>query len=200
MACNHINVFDQNAVAATVRSQPAFQEAFGRTFVPAKVEYFMRPRLRKIMEAIGAVPVVRPQDISHIPDNLSLQAKLGKRFIKTASRRLDNGQHMFIFPEGTRNKRNPREIADIKGGIGKMAKGLVGREVVVVPMALWYGDNPSLKDTLTPNLHIGSPITGPFSRSGEVVGPLNEAMRHCLQEAISRKEHELQIRNNGGGW
>lgn len=193
MGCNHINVFDQNAVGATLFSERAFKGAIGNTFVPAKVEYFMRPRLRKVMEAIGAVPVIRPQDIQHIPDNLRLQARAGRLLIQTASQRLNNGQHMFIFPEGTRNKGDLRELGEIKGGIGKIAKGVVKREVVIVPMALWYGENPSLKDTLTPNLHIGTPIEGPFKTSRQVVSPLNEALEHCLREAIERNELQTTV-------
>lgn len=185
MASNHINVFDQNAIAAAVYSEPAFQAVIGNTFVPAKVPYFLRPRLRTLMEAVGAIPVVRAQDVEGVVDGVPKQAKAALRLIKTCSKKLENGQHMFIFPEGTRNKGDLHELGKINKGIGRIACGVEGRGVAIVPMGLWYGNDPKFTDTLQPNLHVGAPIEGPFENPGQALSLLRGAMRHCLDTAIA---------------
>lgn len=187
MASNHINVFDQNAVAAALYSEPAFQEAIGNTFVPAKVPYFLRPRLRTLMDAVGAVPVVRSQDIKGMEGGVSKQAKAALRLIKTCSAKLENGQHMFIFPEGTRNKGDLHELGKINKGIGRIACGVKDKSVAMVPMGLWYGDDPKFIDTLRPNLHVGTPIEGPFDSPNKAILMLRGAMKHCLDQAIAEK-------------
>jgi 1-acyl-sn-glycerol-3-phosphate acyltransferase len=188
MASNHINIFDQNAIAAVVYSQPAFQDVIGNTFVPAKVPYFLRPRLRSLMEMVGAVPVVRAQDVEGIDDGISMQAKAALRLIKTCSKKLEKGQHMFIFPEGTRNKGDLRELGKINKGIGRIACGVKDRDIAIVPMGLWYGDDPKFADTLRPNLHVGTPIEGSFENPNQVLSLLRGAMRHCLDEVTADKE------------
>lgn len=187
MASNHINIFDQNAVAATLYAEPAFQEAIGNTFVPAKVPYFLRPRLRTLMESVGAVPVVRSQDVEGVEGGVVKQAKAALRLIATCSRKLENGQHMFIFPEGTRNKGDLRELGKINKGIGRIACGVKDRNVAMVPMGLWYGDDPKFIDTLRPSLHVGTPIEGPFDNPNKAMLMLRGAMKHCLDQAIAKK-------------
>ncbi len=188
MAGNHINVFDQNAIAAAVYSEPAFQAVIGNTFVPAKVPYFLRPRLRTLMEAVGAIPVVRAQDVEGVVDGVPKQAKAALRLIKTCSKKLENGQHMFIFPEGTRNKGDLRELGKINKGIGRIACGPESRDVAIVPMGLWYGDDPTFADTLRPSLHVGTPIEGPFENPNQAVSLLRGAMRHCLDRAVADRD------------
>lgn len=182
IAGNHITMFDQFPVAAAVRSEPVLQPIQRNTFIPAKPSYFHDNRYRFLIDKLGAIPVFRPKDAKG--DAQPLLADSTKRFIDVCAERVANGEHMFIFPEGTRKRERPEYIERVERGIGRIAAAASQRApIAILPVALWYGQNPKKFDWVKPAIHFGTPILPPFNTHRDVTDRLTESLNHCVAEA-----------------
>lgn len=179
LACNHLTMVDQFPVAAALQKDATFKSALGNMFIPAKAPHFEQKIAQRILSAMGAVPVFRPQDVAG-SDEVFKDSTYS--FIDMAIQKINAGQHMFIFPEGTRNKNDPSRLGTINGGIARIAMGVADdTPIAVVPVGLWYGDTP-----LQPSVVVGSPINGPFAKRNEVMTPLRAGLATCVQQAIAQ--------------
>lgn len=184
IASNHLVIADQFPIAAALRQEESLRPIIGNTFVPAKAPYYQQwytKSLRPALDKLGAIPVFRS---SEADKGRALQAEATRLFIATAAGKIIAGNHMFIFPEGTRNRENPTEIGRIHKGIGRIAcTASAETPVSVLPMGLWYGDADS-RQWLSPTLYIGEPFDGPFEYPTEVTEPLREKLSECVASAI----------------
>lgn len=195
IACNHINMLDQLAVASAMWSGP-LRPTTGHTIALAKQPYFknavseprhlpflVNPVIRRSLDAVGAIPVYREKDSTGMDRRERL--RVGRLLFDTVANQVEAGKHVFLFPEGTRNRdrENLHRLGRIQSGIGHMVVESARRDVPVamVPMALWYGDGES--HSFRPDLFVGEPVEGPFESAKIATEALSKAMAFSLEQA-----------------
>lgn len=152
---NHMHVLDQIPVAALMQRGP-MRRVIGDTVVLAKQPYFEQV-WRRPLDALGAVPVWREQDVQGSLRREE-QLQVTKALFQVVTDRMADGASVFMFPEGTRNRENPRELGPVKSGIGRIALACVQRDVpvAVVPVGIWPGNDT--RHSFHPNMAVGMPL------------------------------------------
>jgi len=92
ICANHISAFDPPFIGAIIPFKVNFL---------AKIELFRNPLMAKIFWKVKAIPVRR--------------GRIDRRALKEVEKRLELGESIVIFPEGT------RKSAKVKAGTGKFA-------------------------------------------------------------------------------
>lgn len=177
LACNHIDRRDQFPIAAAARQEEALRPLVAHTSILAKKSYFESPVARWVMDAMGGIPVFRPQDIEKADRRTSVRA--GRAMLNATIDRLGAGNHLLVFPEGTRNRENPTKLDKIHDGVGILATRAAN--VAIVPMALWPGEDTT--HSLRPEIYINQPLEPPFDSAVKVTNALREAMKDSLTMA-----------------
>lgn len=195
LTSNHINMFDQLPIAAHMQHSDALRPMVGNTVAWAKQPYFTKWWLRPWLDAVGGMPVWRPQDM---PRYLPRQEKivLGRGLVNATAQRMADGAHLLLFPEGTRNRGDLTRLGKIQPGVGRLAVTAAERirdveghnltKVMVVPTALWYGDNKP-KGSFDPYVHVHAPIlVTPRTMPRMIVRRLEDATTDSLRHARSQ--------------
>ena len=193
IAANHINNRDQYVVAASAQIEPTLRPMRGKTFIPAKEPLFQNPLLRRGVDVMGAMPAFRTKDAARTKNadkaenRQKLRSMASRQLIETAIARIDQGNHMAIFPEGTRNTVDPLRVQELKGGVGIIATGVsTETPIAVVPMGLCYGLEDNFA-SLSPAVHIGQPLTDRFEHPSTLTAELYGQLQHCVDQAAERK-------------
>ncbi|WP_415977217.1 lysophospholipid acyltransferase family protein [Rhodococcus sp. 077-4] len=168
---NHVSEIDQFVLSGGAFLSP-LRRHIGTIRVLAKDGLFVDRRQRHRIDLMGGIPVFRPTD--HGRDALGPVRAL----ISTCVERLKVGDHVAIFPEGTRNKADPRSIQPIGAGAAHIVSRSMrqGRPIVVLPAAIRI---PELSGA-RPHLLFGSPFTV------EAIAPkrIAEEIRRAMQETV----------------
>jgi len=114
IACNHLSYFDPPALG-----YPLYLRGFRVRYL-AKAELFRNPIASVFLRAAGQVPVERGTG-SHRP-------------LAEATRLLDEGDAVLLFPEGTITREPDHRQGPSKTGIARLA---LSTGVPVTPMAIW---------------------------------------------------------------
>lgn len=193
IACRHMYIDDQNAVAAAIQRENELRALVGNAFIPAKEPYFNKEfhgkkYLRQWLDRAGAVPVFRPQDIPDLhKDNHQLQAQVTRSFIDTAAQKIIRGQHMFIFPEGTRNRTDSKELLRINKGLGRIACAASKEvQVALLTIGLDYEPERTKWQRQRPHIYIGKLTPGPFNSPSEVTRIVEEGLIHDIAQARAK--------------
>jgi 1-acyl-sn-glycerol-3-phosphate acyltransferase len=191
IASNHVTGDDQYVVAAMAQREKALHQMRGKTFIPSKEPLFRNPLLRRAVDGMGAIPTFRSKDIEDptlSPEEAELKKQTrrsaAKMLIDTAIYKMQRGEHMSIFPEGTRNPEQPKQVQDLMPGIGIIACGASEAvDVSILPTALYYGADR--ENRFTPKVYIGDIIHGPFDDPNEVLHRTHEGMQSALDEVAA---------------
>lgn len=161
--CNHYSVMDSNNLITQL-----FKSKFN---VVVKEEAFSSKIGKKFLTWVGGIPIKR--------GDADLKA------IKNCMDVLRRGEPLVLFPEGTRNKEDSREMLEIKEGAAMFA---IKTKSPITPM-LYYSKVKLFKKTY---LIIGEQINyddlsdTPMSESREIVTERMRASFSLLREEIDR--------------
>ncbi len=187
-ASNHARMDDQFPYAAMMHRNKVFHRFIGKTFILSKIEYFNTPWKRKIIEKWGALPVYRKQDVEEHSEVNALT--VAQELQTTVVDKIVSGMSLFLFPEGTRKKRDQDKLGIVKKGLGRFACDAyeAGVQVSVLPMALYWGDSDNKRCTrrmFRPNIYVDMPIRlqGDENTPSGVMTPVRKGMAHSLETA-----------------
>lgn len=193
ISANHINNRDQYVVGAAAQIEPTLRPLRGKTFIPAKESLFQSPLLRRCVDTMGAIPAFRAKDAMRERDQVApaehpqVRKLATKQLLETAIKRIDRGDHMAIFPEGTRNTANPLEIQELKEGVGVIAVGVSPEtNVAIIPMGICYGPEYDFRSHI-PTVHIGQPLTERYKHPSELTADLHIELQNCVDIAAYHK-------------
>jgi 1-acyl-sn-glycerol-3-phosphate acyltransferase len=179
MAQNHQDFFDQFVLASIIEREKVFNSMIGQIIIPGKSSEFNKYSYGWIVKRSGAVPIFRREE--HGSDDEGVRTMANDSLVAIMQAHMNNGKHAAIYPEGTRGKdrnRDPRNLLEIREGIGRIACGLEDPDNVrIVCVGTVYGhDN---RRTFQPV----SVVSPPFPVSGNV-GDVVDETRYNLQHAV----------------
>lgn len=185
VALNHLSDNDQYVVSSMALREKAFRPMVGNTFIQSKEVLFrhpnklLRPLLRRGVDVMGAIPAFRKKDVNE--EDAELRRQATDRMLQTSIQKLNNGQHMAIFPEGTRNKEQPDVVQELKPGICAVLGGMASNLLVgVVPIGFTYDG-----DKRHPQMWVDNPIIYTGQDSDMLLADLHESLQHSVDCAIS---------------
>lgn len=183
LAANHTKGTDPCVIAALPAREEVLKTLVGNAFIPSKPSIFKNGIVRRLVDGLGAVPIWRDEDVDTTTDR-SQSGSATKKFLATCIAKLDGGEHMGIFPEGTRNKVDPSRVQELKGGVGLMICRVTKVEQpAIVPIGVHYEEG--LHGLVTPKVWIGNPSDEPFARPRDVVDWLPDQMQTCVDQAAN---------------
>ncbi len=186
VAVNHLSDNDQYVVSSMALREKAFRPMVGNTFIQSKEILFhhpnklLRPVLRRGVDAMGAIPAFRKKDVNTEDTDLRRQAT--NRMLQTSIQKLNNGQHMAIFPEGTRNQEQPDVVQELKPGICAVLGGVASNLMVgIVPIGFTYQG-----DRRHPQMWVDTPIVYSGQDNNVLLADLHDSLQHSVDYAISK--------------
>ena len=191
LASNHVNNQDQYIVAAMAQREKVLQPMRGNTFIPAKESLFQNPLLRLGVDFMGAIPTFRQKDVSGVESDdetakakQSLQRSAASRLLDVSIQRIISGDHMAIFPEGTRNTGDVTQVQPVKRGISIIADGLEDVPVAVVPAGIFYGQGDGF-DKRRPTVFVDMPLGSSLLHSPNLLTDIRASLQHSIDQAIA---------------
>ena len=185
LAANHIRAVDPCVIAAAAAKSKPLRPLVGNTFIPSKAPIFQNTVVRYLVDGLGAVPVFRAEDALKTKSEEATSSYLRrstKFLMETCIARLNAGQHMGIFPEGTRNKIDPDKVQKLQGGVGAMVCRVTKvPQPALVPIGIHYDEDSRICRGAA--LYIGHPSTEKFARSGDITEWLQPALQHCVDQS-----------------
>lgn len=121
-AINHTSENDPNVGMAAVSREPSLRTHVGNINVLAKAPLLEGGRLNPIPAltvAMGGIPVHRKKD-NPGADPRQIKAA-GDRMSEVAARALNRGEDLAVFPEGTCNDGDPRQLQMVNTGMAHIA-------------------------------------------------------------------------------
>ena len=182
---NHLTDQDQYVISSMITDEEVFKPMIGNTFIQAKEPLFhhpnrlLRPLLRRGVDVMGAVPAFRKKDIGD-DANSQLRRDATARLIDVSVEKLRRSGYMAMFPEGTRNKNDPKKVQEFKSGLSSVVGGVaMTHRVNIIPIGFTYQmDGQSLGRH--PHIAVGEPLTySDFDESSFL-----EDLQGCLQTVV----------------
>ena len=200
-AANHRTNNDQYVLAALPAQVKELDTMQGTTFIPSKTNLFQVKPLRWAVEQLGAIPAYRAKDFTE--DQAKLRRIAADDLIDVSVHRVTHGQHMAIFPEGTRNYEKPNEVQKLHRGIAEIVcRAQIERDFLILPIGIAYGDDKpqgqKIKQSITapalhvrnlwaPNVHIGQPLETPFIDTTDLQAQLQTALQQSVNLATDKR-------------
>lgn len=182
LASNHIKAVDPCVIAALPAREPALEPVAGTTFIPSKRSIFKNTVVRHLVDGLGAVPVFREKDVAETDDPRHLRAAT-RALLETCIAKMNAGEHMAIFPEGTRNTVDSRRVQQLQGGLGLMLCRVTKVEQpAIVPIGIQYSES-GVQRTFTPNVWVGQPSEEPFAKPRDLMDWLPDQLQSCVDNA-----------------
>lgn len=180
LAANHVKGIDPCVIAALPARRKSLKPLTGTAFIPAKPSIFI-PGVRHVVDGLGAVPVWRKKD-AKTPEQHAILGNANRALLATCVAKMDQGEHMAIFPEGTRNKIDPLKVQQLQGGIGLMVCRVSKVEQpAIVPIGIYYPDNNL--GGIHPNVWLGNPSDEPFSKPRQLMDWLPDQLQASVDQA-----------------
>ena len=193
IASNHVRYHDQNVALAAFSKIPELNaHTLGNTFILGKSPYFKHPLSRYYHQYANVAPVFRPEDIEKELSDTDKRTRLlraSESMFNMSVKRLNRGENLLIFPEGTRNRNDWRKNMDIKAAIGNIAsKGWeYGMHFGILPVGIAY-ENKNLRSLKNPVVYFGQPILPRDDKPRRVAVTLADAMQECTDTAYELLE------------
>ena len=200
-AANHRTNNDQYVLAALPAQVEELASMQGNTFIPSKTNLFQAKPLRWAVEQLGAIPAYRAKDFNE--DQSNLRRIAAEDLIDVSVHRVTHGQHMAIFPEGTRNAEKPNEVQKLHRGIAEIVcRAQVERDFLILPIGIAYGDDQpkgskisrsltapgiQIRNAWTPSVHIGKPLETPFEDTSDLQIKLRDSLQSSVNVAVENR-------------
>ncbi|HEY4964188.1 MAG TPA: hypothetical protein VIH90_05825 [Candidatus Saccharimonadales bacterium] len=129
-----------------------------------------------------AHPAFRSRDFRDDESGVLLRHDVIDDLINFNVDHINNGGNIAIFSEATRNKVNPREVQELKTGIGRITVGVDDpSKLLIVTMAFAY---KSERLKLRPLAVVGEPFSPRGMELDEVLKETRERMQAATTEAF----------------
>lgn len=180
IAMNHQSNCDVPTISAMVYEE-TIAPCKGKTIIPAKAELFDLPVIGKLIPHMQAHPTFRYNNFSRDEKGDLLREQANNMLIKLNIDHINNGGHVAIFPESTRNKSDPSEVQELKRGIGRIALGVDDpSKVLITALGCAYKSEWPIKHR--PIVVVGEP----FSPEGMEQGDMIEETRKRIQSVTTK--------------
>jgi len=179
IAVNHLSETDPYTVAATAWASP-LRAVIGRTRVLAKDELFQEPKQRMRIDMMGGIPVFRGKNHGMRAVNAA-----GKAMMDVSAQRLQRGDDLAVFPEGTCNLEDPTKVQHVGSGLGHIVARARERgvEPVLVCVGLSYG--PGSERLKSASVYIDNPITELPAKPIAITRVVTDGMQKALDGAVA---------------
>lgn len=200
---NHITADDQYVIVAFAEKLAALRPLRGRTFIPAEPSLFRRrgrkgKMLRWAVDELGALPTFRLADLERrgieITDEVSADHRAATlRASEIQVNKLNAGEMMAGFWEGTRNRADHRIVQPLKKGMAYTAiAAATTAAVAVLPVGLYYGCEPEdyakpvLPGKYRPHVHIGKPLAVDTDDPVALADRVHVELQRCVDVVVER--------------
>lgn len=205
---NHVTADDQYVIVAFAERLEALRPLRGKAFIPAEPSLFSRrgrkgKMLRWAVDELGALPTFRLTDLKRRNIEITEESKATQhaatiRASEIQVAKLEAGEMMAGFWEGTRNRTDHRVVQPLKKGMAHTAIAAAENvPVAILPAGIYYGgepedyDRPEVPAKYRPHVHIGMPLpvdtTDPEVLTKRVFGEI----QHCVDIAVTRAGGEV---------
>jgi len=188
VALNHLSDNDQYVVSAMALREKVFRPIVGNTFIQSKEILFhhpnkaVRPLLRRGVDVMGAIPAFRKKDVSS--ENTDLRRQATDRMFETSITKINNGQHMAIFPEGARNKEQPGIVQELKPGIAVVLGGIATNlDVGIVPIGFTYEGKKH-----NPSMWVEEPLPLQCFEGESFMTDLRDSLQYSVDRALENAQ------------
>ncbi|MGC0365424.1 1-acyl-sn-glycerol-3-phosphate acyltransferase [Rhodococcus sp. 27YEA15] len=179
IAVNHLTESDQFTLAATAWRTP-LRRVIGRTRVLAKDELFVDPAQRRKIDMMGSIPVFRSKN-----HGLRAVSDAGRVMMDVAAERLARGDSLAIFPEGTCNAGDPRELQHVNSGIGHIfaRSEKLGCTPALISIGISYGQvGAGVKSA---SVFVGVPVEEVSGKPMEVARLVQRDLQSAVDGAVA---------------
>lgn len=202
---NHITGDDQYVIVAFAEAFKALRPLRGRAFIPSEPSLFSRSGrkgrlLRWAVDEAGAVPTFRLEDLKRRKIEITEEvtaayraATLRASEIQVA--KLDAGEMMAGFWEGTRNRTDYRIVQPLKKGMAHTAIAAAATApVAVLPVGIYYGAEPEdyarpdVPGKRRPHIHIGTPLRVDTDNAEVLAKQVHGEIQRCVDVVVARAE------------
>ena len=190
LVANHVQYQDHNVVSAAIHGVPLLRKmVVGNTLIFAKAPYFQEPKSRWYNELANVVPVFREIDIKHETgiDNPAMEVgRAASVLLDMTVKRIAKGQNLFLFPEGTRNRKDWEKVQSLEAGIGHIAfKAWHGAiDVNILPIGIAYHDQTPAS-IFKPVVYFGDPILSRKDKPRIVTATVQSAIQDSVDQAYN---------------
>jgi 1-acyl-sn-glycerol-3-phosphate acyltransferase len=191
LAAHHVSTWDVFELPSVLYREPALQPMMGNTLIAAKRALFKNALARRILNDLGAIPVLRQNQAS---ENVSLRSDgvedHNRKSIKQALKdtlvyRFNRIQHGAGTPLGTFAKPPRSNIGNLKPGLFEaILETDFPDRFAVLPVGIAYPNwacRPS-----GGRLHLGEPVwVQDWRHAGELTQAVSEKMQKAVEAAHS---------------
>ncbi|MDI9917246.1 1-acyl-sn-glycerol-3-phosphate acyltransferase [Rhodococcus sp. IEGM 1379] len=179
VAVNHLTESDQFTLAATAWRTP-LRRMIGRTRVLAKDELFVDPAQRKKVDMMGSIPVFRSKN-----HGLRAVSDAGRVMMDVAAERLNSGDCLAIFPEGTCNVEDPKTLQHVNSGIGHIVSRAekLGCSPALVSIGISYG--PGIGNVKRASVFVGTPVVDLGGKPMDIARVVQGDLQHAVDGAVA---------------
>ncbi|MGW5453556.1 lysophospholipid acyltransferase family protein [Nocardia sp. NPDC003979] len=186
-AINHLSTSDPYTVAAAAWRSP-LRAKIGRVRVLAKDELFADPEQRRKVDMMGGIPVFRGKDHGIRAVNAA-----GQRMMDVCAQRLDDGDHLAVFPEGTCNLVDHKTVQPVGSGIGHIAfrAAKLGAPPALVAIGLSYGPRPAdaiepgADEVVSSSFYFRTPVLELPARPGDIARLVKDELQAAVDGAVA---------------
>ncbi|MBS1848446.1 MAG: 1-acyl-sn-glycerol-3-phosphate acyltransferase [Actinobacteria bacterium] len=200
---NHITADDQYVIVSFAEKLKALRPLRGRTFIPAEPSLFRRrgrkgKMLRWAVDELGALPTFRLADLERrkieITDAVEADYRAATlRASEIQVNKLNAGEMMAGFWEGTRNRADHRIVQPLKKGMAYTAiAAATTAAVAVLPVGLYYGSEPEdyakpvLEGKHRPHVHVGTPLPVDTDDPVALAARVHTEIQRCVDVVVAR--------------
>lgn len=202
---NHITGDDQYVIVAFAEKLKALRPLRGRAFIPAEPSLFIRKglkgkMLRWAVDELGAMPTFRLEDLRRrkieITDEIkALHQAATIKASETQIAKLNAGEMMAGFWEGTRNRTDYRIVQPLKKGMAHTAIAAAKTApMAVLPVGIYYGSEPedyarpNVPGKRQPHIHIGTPFGVETDDPVELTDRVHGEIQRCVDVVVARAQ------------
>ena len=186
-APNHQSNADIPTVAALAHTK-TFDKVRGNTIIPAKVDMFKWPLVGRFIPHMQAHPTFRYKDFDDSHYSRILKNEVTDALMQFNINKLNHGSNLAMFPEGTRNRQDTRDIQPLKAGLARIALGVKHPEdLLIVPLGFAYKNN---RTKTRPVAVCASPISPSGFESNELLHVTRSLMQDAVTQAFDIAESD----------
>ena len=186
LAPNHQSNADIPTIAALAHTE-TFDKMRGNTIIPSKIDMFKWPIVGRFIPHMQAHPTFRSKDFDDSQYSQRLKNEVTESLMRFNIHKINQGSNMAMFPEGTRNTKNPRDIQPLKLGLARIALGADNpKNLLIVPLGFAYKKDKTKRQ---PVAVCPSPISPAGFNNDGLLHVTRALMQEAATEAFDRVEN-----------